>query len=86
MGPKFLLYLALEQRISAKQSLQSFRKLGYRQWTMLHAFYADVGGFLIKLDDGDTFPLDTTSILWPIEEGSQQGDKSMVLFSLIPDK
>jgi hypothetical protein len=57
LGPEFLFLIALGQWQSARQSVQAFHSSGYDQWTMTHAFYADMGGFILQTSDHTPFPI-----------------------------
>ncbi|KAM5350395.1 hypothetical protein ACJ41O_006900 [Fusarium nematophilum] len=51
LGPDFIIVLAIGQRSSARRSVRKFHAVGYKQWTMTHAFFADMGGFVLKAPD-----------------------------------
>ncbi|KAL2822218.1 hypothetical protein BDW59DRAFT_149588 [Aspergillus cavernicola] len=77
LGPEFLLMLAMGQWSSARKSVKAFRRLnpGSRkcEWTMTHAFYADMGGFLLSGSGIELpFPIDATQLLFLIEQGYVQ--------------
>lgn len=55
---------AAEQWESACQSVDDFAKLGYPQWTMRHAFLADMGGFLLQSPDFPVFPIDDQQLIY----------------------
>ncbi|KAL2796641.1 hypothetical protein BJX66DRAFT_133898 [Aspergillus keveii] len=71
LGPEFLLMIAIGQWSSARSSVKKFRRLKpniQNEWTVAHAFYADMGGFLL---DGpgiqSPFPIDATQLLFLVE-------------------
>ncbi|KAI9928447.1 hypothetical protein MW887_002492 [Aspergillus wentii] len=68
LGPEFLLMLALGQWSSARASVEKFRAMGYKNWTLSHAFFADMGGFVIEVP-GMTFPIDAEQLYRLIEGG-----------------
>jgi hypothetical protein len=74
IGPEFVFQLALGQWVSARRSVKAFRDLAgsdhleYLKWTMTHAFYADMGGFLLKTPDWQSFPVDAKQILYLVEK------------------
>jgi hypothetical protein len=47
-----------------KLTEQNFHEAGYKDWTIKHAFFADMGGFLIKPLEADlpSFPLDAKQL------------------------
>ncbi len=63
LGPEFLFQIALGQMLSARNSVQQFRESNQQlpneekvKWTMTHAFYADMGGFKLRIKEGSEFP------------------------------
>ena len=62
LGPEFTLQLALGQWSSARRSVQDFRRSGYQDWTIRHAFFADMGGFILQAPDFVEFPLNAKQI------------------------
>ncbi|KAF4624523.1 hypothetical protein G7Y89_g13645 [Cudoniella acicularis] len=65
LGPEFLFQIALGQLISARNSVQQFRdsiqklpdsEKKNKEWTMTHAFYADMGGFRFHSKGCPQFP------------------------------
>ncbi|KAJ5512256.1 hypothetical protein N7463_001808 [Penicillium fimorum] len=72
LGSEFLLMLALGQWSSARRSVQDFDEAGYKDWTIKHAFFADMGGFWIeppKIDLLPSFPLDAKQLYILVKEG-----------------
>lgn len=63
LGPEFPLTFAAGQWSRACQSVMAFKSLGGR-WTMRHAFFADMGGFVLCPRDSKPFPLNTKQLLW----------------------
>lgn len=62
LGPDFLMFLAIGQYESACNSVKTFKKGGYEGWTMKHAFFADMGGFLINAPDFGEFPINAEQL------------------------
>jgi len=62
--PEVVVAFAAEQWESACQSVDDFAKLGYPQWTMRHAFLADMGGFLLQSPDFPVFPVDGQQLVY----------------------
>jgi len=58
LRPEFIAQAALGQWISAKQSVKLFKASGHHQWTIKHAFFADMGGFMLHTPDFPPFPID----------------------------
>ncbi|BCS03147.1 uncharacterized protein AKAW2_70025A [Aspergillus luchuensis] len=76
LGPEFLLMLALGQWSSARASVKGFEQLLTTKttkrplWTLTHAFYADMGGFLIDGPGTDRpFPVNAKQLRFLIEKG-----------------
>ena len=73
-GPEFVLTAAAGQLDTATQSVAAFHSLGYPQWTIRHAFFADMGGFcLIPVDsegkDSKGFPITGKHLFWLVKNG-----------------
>ena len=60
--PEVITGISAEQWASAFQCLQDLATLGYTKWTMRHAFYANMGGFLLESPDFPAFPIDGQQI------------------------
>jgi hypothetical protein len=56
--PEVLAAFAQQQWILASQSVSDFSRLGYSQWSLRHAFFADMGGFVLETPDYLPFPID----------------------------
>ncbi|KAF2185266.1 hypothetical protein K469DRAFT_708051 [Zopfia rhizophila CBS 207.26] len=65
--PEMIMAMAAEQWESANQSVAAFAKLGHTGWTMRHAFFADMGGFLLAAPDFPPFPVDGQQIAYLVE-------------------
>lgn len=62
-GPEVTLGLAMGQWQSARASVKAFHKSGFSDWTMTQAFFADMGGFLLKtVDFEEPFPVDAAQL------------------------
>lgn len=66
--PEIVTSMAAEQWESANQSVQEFKRLGYPQWTMRHAFFADMGGFMLESPGFPPFPVDSEQLAYLIEK------------------
>ena len=66
-GPEFTFQLALGQ--SARRSVAVFRKSGYLDWTIRHAFLADMGGFTLHTSDWVAFPLNAKQLHYLVTHG-----------------
>lgn len=65
MAPEFVLGFAAGQKVEAKRSVDSFREVGYRDWSIRHGFYANMGGFHLKTPDLEhSFPINATQLLY----------------------
>lgn len=69
LGPDFLLLIVLGQWESARRSCQQFKQTGLDGWSMRHAFYADMGGFMVRTRDGVTWPLNANQLHYLVVEG-----------------
>ena len=62
LAPEFVFQLALGQWASARRSVDEFKHSGYPQWSMTHAFFADMGGFVLHPRDWVPFPLNAKQV------------------------
>ncbi|KAF2668074.1 hypothetical protein BT63DRAFT_308818 [Microthyrium microscopicum] len=69
LGPEFTLVMALGQYASARQSVIDFANAKAGDWTMNHAFYANMGGFMLHTPDFAPFPVDAKQLLFLIKGG-----------------
>lgn len=57
--------VAIIQWVAARDSLLEFQRAGYGEWTIEHAFMAEMGGFLLQTNDSfPTFPVDGKQLLY----------------------
>ena len=59
--PEVVTASAFAQRVAAKRSVESMKKLGY-SWTTQHAFYLDMGGVWLRPDDSASFPINAAQL------------------------
>lgn len=69
LGPEFVLTAASGQWAAASRSVEAFREAGFPQWTMRHAFFADMGGIELNARDSKPFRINSTHLLWLITHG-----------------
>lgn len=69
MGPEFVFQIALTQWESACRSVKEFHEGGYTEWTMKHAFFADMGGFIFKTKDWVPFPVNAKQLHFLVTKG-----------------
>lgn len=67
-GPEFVLGFAAGQYENAYSAVTAFRNRGHI-WTMRHAFFADMGGFLLHPRDSTPFLVNNKHILWLTDNG-----------------
>lgn len=53
VGPEIVLSIAIGQYASARRSVRKFKRLGYDGWTLRHAFFADMGGVILRPAEND---------------------------------
>lgn len=63
-GPEFVLAAAAGQWAAAKRSVADFRDAGYPQWTMRHAFFADMGGIELNARASTPFRVNAKHLHW----------------------
>ncbi|KAJ9656387.1 hypothetical protein H2198_004965 [Neophaeococcomyces mojaviensis] len=65
LGPEFPLTYAAGQWSRACQSVTAFNaSKEYQGWTMRHAFFADMGGFVLHARESAPFPLNAKQLHW----------------------
>jgi hypothetical protein len=62
LAPELVMLFACGQWASAKRSVSDMAELGIENWSMVHAFYADSGGFTLRAPDCPDFPVTATQI------------------------
>ncbi|EON68192.1 hypothetical protein W97_07341 [Coniosporium apollinis CBS 100218] len=68
-GPEFILTSAMGQWYPARASVRAFRLLGHEEWTLRHAFFADMGGVALAMPDGALAPVNAYQLLYLVKEG-----------------
>lgn len=68
-GPELIFMLAFGQYLSARRSVKSFADLGYKEWTLTHAFYADMGGIVIQPRGWKAFPVNAEQVYYLVSRG-----------------
>lgn len=66
VGPEFVLGFAAGQYENAHQSVALFKDLGL-DWSMQHAFFAEMGGFMLHPAESQPFPVNNKHIIWLIQ-------------------
>ena len=69
LAPEIPMLFACGQWASAKRSVESMHALGYTCWTVEHAFYADMGGFVLHPADHEPFPLSAKLVEYLVRHG-----------------
>ena len=69
IGPEFILCMALGQWVSARRSVEEFKRSGYLEWSLRNAFLADMGGFVLHARDWVPFPLNAKQVHYLVTEG-----------------
>lgn len=70
LGPEFTFVTSAGQWASARQSVRDFEAAGIEGWTITHAFFADMGGFILHTRCGfPPFPVDSKQLLFLITNG-----------------
>jgi hypothetical protein len=68
-GPEFIFQNAMGQYFSAHRSVREFTDLGLQGWTARHAFFADMGGFVLEPLDFPTFPVTASQLHYLVARG-----------------
>ena len=69
LAPELVMLFASGQWASARRSVAQMRELGCSEWTIVHAYYADSGGFLLFPKDTTSFPVTAKQIHYLVEKG-----------------
>lgn len=64
VGPEFVLGFAAGQYENAYKAVTEFKEIGRPEWTMRHAFMADMGGFMLCPRESKPFPVNNKHIHW----------------------
>jgi len=56
--PEVITAIGAEQWASALQCVEDMEKLGYKEWTIRHAFFANMGELMLETPDFPKFPVD----------------------------
>ncbi|TKX25337.1 hypothetical protein C1H76_2570 [Elsinoe australis] len=67
LAPEIVLTYAAGQWSRARQSVEEFRNSKYPEWTMRLAFFADMGGFVLKSSDSPDFPANAKQVHWLVD-------------------
>ena len=67
--PEFLLGFAAGQFENAYKAVDAFKDLGFPDWTMQQAFFAEMGGFVLHPKDSTPFPVNNRHIQWLVVNG-----------------
>ena len=63
-APEMLTLFAVMQWNAANISVKEMKSLGVEPWTMVHAFYANAGGFVLETPGFPRFPINATSVYY----------------------
>ena len=72
LAPELVMLFACGQWASAQRSVADMKALGHHKWTMVHAFYADMGGFLLVSPDSTPFPISAKQVHYLVSQGFLQ--------------
>lgn len=66
--PEVVTASAFAQRVSARSSVKAMKSIGCN-WTMRHAFFANMGGVWLKPKDDPAFPVNAAQLNYLIADG-----------------
>lgn len=69
LAPELVLGFATGQRAEAQRSLEILHGLGYSNWTIRHAFFANMGGFGLVTPDWTSFPVNCKHLCYLATHG-----------------
>ncbi|KAK4203558.1 hypothetical protein QBC40DRAFT_274517 [Triangularia verruculosa] len=67
-APEVVALFASCQWSSARDSVEEMRAAGVTNWTVVHGFYADMGGFILRSPDMPPFPINSRAIQYLVEK------------------
>lgn len=67
LGPEFVFLLAFGQWQNAQASVELFHASGHDDWTISHAFFADMGGVHVRPLDWKQFPVNSKQLHYLVE-------------------
>jgi hypothetical protein len=68
MGPEFVLTFAYGQWAAAKASVKDFAALSQPDWSLRHAFFANMGGFVLQPRESRPFPINAKQLHWLVAQ------------------
>ncbi|EKG13349.1 hypothetical protein MPH_09631 [Macrophomina phaseolina MS6] len=87
IGLEFLFQLAIGQWLSATHSDKQFRSFSHNKWTMKHAFFADMGGYVFDVPgEIARFPLTTRKVYYLVHKGYVDIEDVLVEPKVIADR
>lgn len=71
IGPEFVLCICMGQYAGALRNFKMFQGSGYEEWTMKHAFLADMGGIHLRVEGSGmkTFPVTGRGLHFLVTKG-----------------
>lgn len=69
LGPELVFMLAFFQFQLARASVKQFRDDGYTNWSLRHAFYADMGGIHVQHRAWKRFPVNAKQLHYLVTRG-----------------
>ena len=72
LAPELVMLFACGQWASAQRSVADMQASRCHGWTIVHAFYADMGGFVLKSPDFQPFPVTAKQVHYLVSQGFLQ--------------
>jgi hypothetical protein len=69
LSPELVMLFAGGQWASAKRSVAEMKEISIGNWSMVHAFYADSGGFVLQTPDYPHFPISAKQLQYLVRNG-----------------
>ncbi|KAG8526998.1 uncharacterized protein KY384_008427 [Bacidia gigantensis] len=69
VAPEYILGDAVIEFILASRSVKQMQELGFKDWTLVHGFYGNMGGFAIDIAEGGRRALTNAELKWLVETG-----------------
>ncbi|KAI0521982.1 hypothetical protein F5B22DRAFT_594916 [Xylaria bambusicola] len=69
LAPELILMFSFAQFTSAQQSVEDMKNIDRNNWTLVHGFYADSGGFQLHVPNYKPFPITAKQVVYLTQHG-----------------
>lgn len=86
ISPEILVAEAFGERNSAYGRLAELHQLGLTNWTVVHGFFADMGGFAVIFENGTRYTLNQVILIWLLRQNYLHPDAITIRKEDIKDR